>query len=184
VSDGDRLFVAIELTAAARAALASHLVPRSPFPGRPVPPDNWHLTLRFLGTTTTTQLDLVLGALDEGDLGPSFTMSLGALGAFPRGSRATVLWIGVDRGADRLTELAAVAESAAVRAGFAPEDRPFHPHVTLSRVRPHQDVRPLLDAVPPLAVLQRVDEVVVYRSDLGDGPARYEVIERVPVSSR
>ncbi len=63
-------------------------------------------------------------------------------------------------------------------ADIPPDDRRFAPHLTLSRLRPPQDVRPLLEGVPPLGVRQMVTRVVMYRSHLGGRrPARYEELE-------
>ena len=44
-------------------------------------------------------------------------------------------------------QLASVCEEAALAAGFAAEERPYHPHLTLSRIRPWQDVSDLVDRV-------------------------------------
>ncbi len=178
-----RLFVGVDLSDELRHRLAHHLAESlagKPLPGRPAPPDNWHITLRFLGSTTPAAFDVLIHRLAEGDLGGPFTMSLGGLGAFPRPARATVLWVAVEQGAEGLGRLAAAAEEAAIAAGFEAEERPFHPHLTISRIRPHQDVRPLVARVPDLGGRQSVDEVVVFRSHLGGGkPARYQVVERV-----
>ena len=49
-----RLFLAVPLTDEVRAALAVHIMHRTgdlPLPGKPVPPPNWHVTMRFLGPT-------------------------------------------------------------------------------------------------------------------------------------
>lgn len=178
-----RLFVAVALTDDVRHGLVAHLddaLGGKPAPGRLVRPENWHVTLRFLGKTMRHELEVLLHGLSSGLETPPFTLGFEGLGAFPRPARATVLWLGVDRGVDELAALAAVAEDASVDAGFMPEERPFHPHLTLSRIRPHQDVRPTLDLVPPFPLTQKVEEVVVFRSHLGGGkPARYEAVERV-----
>ena len=71
-------------------------------PGRPVDPDNWHITLRFLGRTEPVQRDLVLADIDEHVAQAPFTLGFGGLGAFPRPGRATVLWLGIEQGADEL----------------------------------------------------------------------------------
>ena len=92
-----------------------------------------------------------------------------------------MLWQAIDGGADRLGELALLSEEAAQQAGFAPEDRPFHAHLTISRIRPHQDVRPLIEAVAPFAGSLQVDRLVVYLSHLGPGGARYEELESFPL---
>ena len=181
-----RLFVAVPLTDETRAGLAAHLLEATgnrPLPGKPVPPPNWHITMRFLGPTDDVAFERLLAALGEADLGAPFSISFGGLGAFPRPARATVLWLAIERGADRLESLAERAEEAAQQAGFAPEDRPFHPHLTLSRIRPHQDVRPLLEDVDPFRRSLPVDRLVVYRSHLGRGGARYEELESIALVS-
>jgi 2'-5' RNA ligase len=83
----------------------------------------------------------------------------------------------VGRGAIELAVLNEIIEEAAQAAGLSPEDRPFHPHVTLSRIRPPVDVRGLLDE--DFALSWRCDRVVLYRSHLGRGPARYEALDSV-----
>ncbi len=178
-----RLFVAVPLTTEARHALSALIREAAPggLPGRPVPPGNWHLTLRFLGEVDAVGQDRMLAALDQGDLGAPFTVGWGALGAFPRPRRAAVLWVGADRGTDRLGDLAAAAEAAAVSAGLPEGDRPFRPHLTLSRIRPEEDVTRLLASMPPLGVPMPVARVVVYRSHLGRGGAAYQEIEEFPL---
>jgi 2'-5' RNA ligase len=180
------LFIAVPLTDDVRAGLVAHLTDSAgdrPLPGKPVRPDNWHMTLRFLGQTDQLSYEKVLAALTEFEPERPFTVRFGGLGAFPRPARATVLWMAITTGADRLVRLAAVAEEVARRAGFAPEDRPFHPHLTLSRIRPHQDVRPLVERVPAFPATLAVDRVVVYRSHLGRGGAKYEQLERIDLLS-
>ncbi|MEE8490887.1 MAG: 2'-5' RNA ligase family protein, partial [Acidimicrobiia bacterium] len=77
-----------------------------------------------------------------------------------------------------LSRLAAVVEEATVSAGFIPEERPIHPHLTLSRIRPPQDVRPLIDQVPVFPLIQSVTHVTVFESHLQRGPAVYAPLER------
>jgi 2'-5' RNA ligase len=180
---GVRLFVAAPLTDEARMRIAHALEEASPLPlpGRPVRPENWHITMRFLGEVGEVERDLVIGALDRADLGDAFRLRWSGLGAFPRPQRATVLWLGLDRGEGELADLAGRVEEALEGAGFAPEDRPFRSHLTLSRIRPHQDLTPLLEAFDPVCFEMGVDRVVLYRSHLGPGGARYEEVEVFPL---
>ncbi len=150
-------------------------------PGKTVPSENWHITLRFLGWTDNVSFDRIVAALDEADLGPPFDMALGELGAFPRPRNATVVWLAVSKGLTRLEQLAAEAEEAAQSAGFVPEDRPFQAHLTLSRVRPAEDVSDLIETFPDAGLGWRCESVVVYRSHLGRGGARYEPLETFPL---
>ncbi len=178
-----RLFVAAPLTEEVRYQMMHLLVDAIalPLPGRAVRPENWHLTLRFLGEVDEVARDRVTAALDEADLGPPFPVRWGGIGAFPRARRATVLWIGLERGAVESARLGEVVEEAVQAAGFPPEERPFRSHLTLSRIRPHQDVAVLLETVPPLGINMTVDRVVLYESHLGRGGARYEEIESFPL---
>lgn len=178
-----RLFLAIPLTDEARHAIAHHLKSHleHPVPGRPVRPELWHLTLRFLGEVDEVGCDRIVREVDSAERGPAFTLRWGGPGAFPRPQRATVLWLGAEEGEAEAGRLAAVVEEAVEAAGFPPEDRPFRCHLTLSRIRPDQDVTPVLDAVPPLGLVMPVDRVVLYRSHLGRGGPRYEEIETFPL---
>jgi RNA 2',3'-cyclic 3'-phosphodiesterase len=171
-----RIFVAVPLPDEVRMALAARLEPLD-MPGKVVAAENWHITLRFLGWTDDVAFDRMLAALDESDLGSSFNVMLGGMGAFPRPKSATVIWLAVSEGLTRLEELAAMAEEAAQRAGFGPEERPFRAHLTLSRVRPAEDASDLLDSFRGADLGWRCGSVVVYRSHLGRGGTRYEPLE-------
>ncbi len=177
-----RLFLAVPLTDDARHRIAHLLDERLPrgIPGRSVRPGNWHVTLRFFGDVDHLRHDRIAAALDQADLGSAFVVRWDRLGAFPRPQRATVLWLGVDRGDTELCVLAAAVEGALEAAGEPPEDRPFRAHLTLSRIRPFQDVRAVIEAAGAVAVAMPVGRVVLYRSHLGAGGARYEEIEEFP----
>jgi 2'-5' RNA ligase len=179
-----RLFLAVAIPDEVRHAVAAHLdfaLDGAALPGRPVPPQNWHITLRFLGYVYDDQRELLLAKVDQAELGEPFTVGFAGLGAFPRPKRATVLWLGIAQGAEALTQVAAVVEEAVVEAGWFQEERPFHPHLTLSRIRPQEDVTELVDSMPAFPLSINVDEVVLYRSHLGGGPARYQITERFPL---
>lgn len=180
VEDIGRLFVAVPISDEVRYGLDAHLretLDERPLPGKPVAPESWHLTLRFLGKTDQVTYERIQRELHEAALEAPFVAGFGSLGAFPRPARATVLWLEVTRGAAQLERLAATAEEAAQRTGFTPEERPFRAHLTLSRIRPHQDVRVLLERVPPFPLTMPVERVVICRSHLGRGGARYEEME-------
>jgi 2'-5' RNA ligase len=169
-----RLFIGIPIDPETTEALAAWVECRS-IPGRLLSPDAWHLTLRFIGDADEVQRDRLAAALGEAALGERFTVRFGSIGGFPKRSRATVAFVGVDGGAEHLEALAARVEDAVEEAGFEPEARPYHPHLTVSRVRPPADLRPAGDERAGLVMA--VEAVALYRSHLGAGPARYEVLE-------
>jgi RNA 2',3'-cyclic 3'-phosphodiesterase len=176
----NRLFLAVPLTEPARAAIRAALATALPAgaPGRAVRPESWHLTLRFLGDTAPDQASRLAEVLSAAALGPPFQLAFAWLGAFPRPDRAAVLWLGVATGAAELGALAAVVERSARDAGFPAERRPFSAHLTLSRIRPPADVAPLVARPTGPPISMPVTEVVLFRSHLGGGPARYEAAAR------
>jgi len=178
----ERLFLAVALTDDVRHGLAAFLADEAAvLPGRLTPPSNWHVTLRFLGSTEPQQRDRIVAFLADHRPVEPFTLGFAGLGAFPRASRASVLWLGVGPGAEQVASLAEVSESAAVAAGFDPEERPFHAHLTLSRIRPPVDVQRLVERVPRFPLGMEVAGVTLYRSVMGEGPVRYEVVDEVPL---
>ena len=172
----ERLFIGAPTTADARAAIA-RILPKN-LPGKLVAPDKWHFTLRFLGPTTREARDAIVARLSDAKLGSRFNVRFGELGAFPNARRARILWLGLARGGVRLSELAAVAEDAARSAGFAPEGRGFKPHLTLSRIDPPQAISALLAQKHRYDIEMAVTALILYRSQLGGGPARYEEVAR------
>ena len=171
-----RVFVAAPPPSEVRVALAER-VGQMRIPGKVAPVDNWHITLRFLDTIDLVTYERFLSVLEQVRTEFAFPVALGGFGAFPNPRKATVFCAGVGRGAEQWTLLAEVLEEAAQAAGLAPEERPFHPHLTLSRIRPPADVRALIDE--DLALSWRCDRVVVYRSHLGRGGARYEPLDSI-----
>ena len=173
-----RVFVAVPLDEETRHRLAHVVAERVPeIPGGAVDPQKWHLTLRFLGEVDEVGVDRIRHSLDTADLGGPFTMAWGGLGAFPRPTRASVLWVGVPRGADGLRSLWMATDMALEDAGFPPEDRPFRPHLTIARIRPPEDVSGVTAGEPLAAVSMQVDRITLFQSRLGRGGAAYSVVD-------
>lgn len=80
-------------------------------------------------------------------------------------------------------ELARRVAAAASAAGFAPEPRRFRAHITLGRLRRPPPPKTTLENAWPFADLV-VGDVVIYRSDLGPGGARYAELARHPLGGR
>lgn len=173
-----RIFVGVDLDDDTRYGLAAYLADWLPrLPGQVVPPDNWHLTLRFLGDLNEVLYDRLLHALEEEVRGPAFTLSFSGLGAFPNPSRASVVWLGVDQGEPEL-ELAAEQVSAACSAiGIPPEDRSFQAHLTLARIRQPADVWDVLEREPMPTLRMPVNGVTLFRTDFSHGKAAYERLD-------
>lgn len=120
-----------------------------------------HLTVQFLGPVGEPAR-LVESVSESVRRVPPFTLGLGGGGAFPNARRASVVWIGVREGSEAMRELAAAVASAPRE----PDDRPFHPHLTLARVNRARDLRVLVTALDALAPSPTwtVDDVVLFES--------------------
>ncbi len=126
-----RLFVALALPNPVRAELTALC---AGLPGaRWVPPENLHLTLRFIGELDRSDIAEIDDALSHIAAAP-LDVALGTLGFFGKGRAIRALWIKAVR-SSALVALQARVESRLVRAGCAPETRKFVPHITLARLK-------------------------------------------------
>lgn len=154
-----------------------------------VPPQNLHLTLKFLGDVSSNNLDFIRQMLrQEAENIPSFDMHLAGLGAFPNSKRPRVLFIGIQAPA-ALEALQRGIESASRRLGYEAEERPFSAHLTLGRVRQNispieqQQIRRALEGIQvDLLGTARVDSVHLYKSDLNPGGSVYTRLYSAPLN--
>lgn len=101
-----------------------------------VDPLGIHLTLKFLGNIAARRVTEIAEALGEAAQGMSpFHLEISGLGAFPSVTQPRVFWVGVNGQLDRLSGLQQSIDSALAGLGFAREERPFVPHLTLARIR-------------------------------------------------
>ena len=175
-----RAFVALPLPDAVRRAVAEtihRLTPSLP-DVRFVRDEGVHVTLRFLGWTraeTIAALEAPLRAAAAAC--PPLDMAVRGLGTFPERGSPRVLWLGLDV-PQAAAVLQAACESAAASAGFEPESRPFHPHLTLGRWRARAR-RPGLPDVDLGSA--HVGQLVLYRSDLRPSGSVYTPLVVFPL---
>ena len=176
-----RAFVALPLPDGVHREVAA-LIPRltPSLPGlRFVRDDSVHVTLRFLGWTrsdTLARLEAPLAAAAAAC--PPFEMAIRGLGMFPDRGGPRVLWLGLHLPSPALV-LQLACEDAAVAAGFEPEARAFHPHLTLGRWRD----RVRRPALPPVDLgSARVSELVLYRSDIRPAGSVYAPLAVFPLA--
>jgi 2'-5' RNA ligase len=99
-----------------------------------VAPENYHLTLKFLGPVRRDVVEALSASLRRAaaEMRP-FRLELARLGAFPTPARPQILWVGIDGGRELLEGLAKATEAASCAHGFPREERPYHGHLTLGR---------------------------------------------------
>ena len=102
---------------------------------KPVPTENVHITLKFLGDVNESivpQLECAIRTAAAGIM--PFPVRLSGVGAFPNANNPKVVWAGM-QGGEWLGTISASLEGECEQIGIAPENRPFSPHLTLARVR-------------------------------------------------
>ena len=161
-----RLFVALDLPAAARAAMP---VPAGPW--RAVAPESLHVTLAFLGSLEAPEP--VVAAMPA-VLPPAGELRVGrALVLPPRRPRVLAVELEDPTGSCAAVQ-AAVARALSAAGLYEPEHRRWLAHVTVGRARGPVDRSAPLPVPEPVAF--RPEAVTLYRSHLGGGPARYEAV--------
>jgi 2'-5' RNA ligase len=174
-----RLFVAADIPPEIRDTIATAAEPlKKELPrARWVPPENWHVTLKFLGRTWPRLLSWVsesIGTMAKKQR--PFASTLTGLGVFPSARRARVLWAGLDDGGRRFAGMASELDSA-LEQEFKPEKREFTPHLTIARFAPPvQMPEEMLETVFQEAEFL-VDRVVLYRSHLRRPAPVYEPLQ-------
>lgn len=182
-----RAFIAINLSEEIQQRLddvqKSYITQLSDTPIRWVSASNIHLTLKFLGDVSLSNLN-ILTDLIQAEIAShhQFDISVGGSGAFPNNRQPRVIWIGVEAP----PELAAIQngiETTTARLGYSREERAFSPHLTLGRVSRNatsHDVKKISKVLEATRVgflgVTCVDKVHLYRSDLRPTGAVYTQI--------
>jgi len=149
-------------------------------PVRWVPVKNIHITLKFLGDVSVSNLDVLKKIISgEAAAHEPFEISAGGLGAFPSIKRPRVIWVDVQAPAE-LTALQRAIDNETARLGYPKEDRPFSPHLTIGRVSRNtnaDELRRLSAALtntkPGFVESAKVEDVFLYRSNLQPSGAIY-----------
>ncbi len=131
-----RLFWAIELPQDLRKKLGKVREKIKFKSAKWVEQENIHLTLKFLGSTPEEKVEEIRSEVEKICRNHQpFQISLSTFGAFPSNKKARVLWFGVAQGADKAICLAKDIEKAMAKLGFEEERKPYHPHITLARLK-------------------------------------------------
>lgn len=159
----ERLFFALWPADSVRQSIADHLSFFS-IPGRATDPDNWHITLAFLGQVEMAQRRLYEHAANAIE-GSAFELKLDRMGYF---YRARTLWLGASVFPEPLRDLHRRLIDALNRACYQSDPRPWKAHVTLARKAPPPEALP-----QPEPVLWPVTSFCLMRSVTRAGGARY-----------
>lgn len=181
-----RSFVGLELNEEVRRNIIDLMTElrRTKAPVKWVEPENLHLTLKFLGDVPEDLLDAVKATLHSVAQGtPEFSFRVEGTGGFPNLRRPRVLWVGVVPETS-LMRLQESVETALKALGFPREDRPFHPHITLGRVKRPVTITELLRLLGEYRAtafgVVPATYLTLFRSDLSPQGPTYTPLGRFP----
>ncbi len=186
-----RSFIALDLPGAVRRqleALIRELAQSGAQVGW-VRPEGIHLTLKFLGNVDLELIERIKPVLAGiGERTETVHIEPAGCGAFPAVNQPRVVWVGLGGESGSLAVLQGEVEAAMAPFGFAPEDRPFRPHLTLGRVKGRKHIYALQQILLArqgfTAEPFDVAELVLYKSDLRPDGARYTPLFRAPFAGR
>jgi 2'-5' RNA ligase len=183
-----RTFIAVEMSPSV-IARAGDLIDKlrvAPAEITWVRPQQMHLTLKFLGDVPDTDTPDICRVVQKvaDDFEPFEIICRGA-GAFPNVRDPRTLWIGIEDGADELKRLQTLLDGALKsELGFAKDQRGFHPHLTIGRVKRelpggHGELTRLLEEHAHFdANLAIIDEVVTFASFLSRKGPTHDALGR------
>jgi RNA 2',3'-cyclic 3'-phosphodiesterase len=125
-----RLFIAIDLPERIKDDITAMYMA---LPGaRWAPEEQLHLTLRFIGEVPGDIAEKVTTAL-RSVATPPFSLTIKGIGFFPPRKQPNILWVGISEN-EELMRLQSRIERAITSIGIDPEERKFHPHITIARL--------------------------------------------------
>lgn len=147
---------------------------------------DYHITVKFLGSVPHGTASRIKPALEPSTaMQRAFTLGLGGVGCFGKPSSPRILWAKVTGELEPLADLQKNVELAMKGLGFAMENRPYRPHLTLAKT--YAGAAPLIvsdlehaaSQFPPLPLFE-VKELVLYQTHLGREPM-YEPVVTYPL---
>jgi RNA 2',3'-cyclic 3'-phosphodiesterase len=152
------------------------------------PTDKLHCTVKFLGDTKEDLVQNIVSSLTQiGSATPPFNIRYTGLGCFPNRRDPRIIWAGIADSSEQLKRLFGEIDDAMTRLGFEREQRAFHPHVTLGRVKGSRRISELLDTMetlnfdhPPVMI----KEIELVKSTLKPGGSEYSPVARVELAGR
>jgi 2'-5' RNA ligase len=184
-----RLFIAIDIDESIRNDLKNEVYKKEHLGHLSwVRPENYHLTLKFLGDVPTSDIDKIAGILEKSTRGRGdTTLTYTTLGVFPSPSRPRVIWVGFKESSDTLKRIAnEIDEGLFSELGMQKENRPFTPHLTIARVKKHINKHRLAEFLKKGVDFKKnsfdVKNIVLYESELKQSGAEYRRIKEAALT--
>jgi len=150
-----------------------------------VKPINLHLSLKFLGEISLSQLEEIRQIIAE-IIKPTagFEIKLETLGVFPNQRAARIIWIGTNQPPAQLIQFVEQLEKKLLASRIPKEQRAFQAHITLGRIKHplnHSDLEKTLnklqDEISDMNLELNVRGITLFQSVLGPGGPTYTILK-------
>ena len=142
-----------------------------------------HITLKFLGDVQKEKINDISQAVENAASGiKPFEISVDKTGVFPGKQRPRVLWVGVEKGSEKLAELAGRIDVNLQTLGFEKEQRRYSGHLTIGRVRSPHGIQHMIDKMMTSPINEEVipiKDIIVMKSDLQKTGAVYTPLHTI-----
>jgi 2'-5' RNA ligase len=150
------------------------------------PSEKFHATIKFLGDVEERNLPRIIAKIEQSVSNvSSFIVSYREIGTFPDKHHPRVIWIGCENLDGNLLKMKNELDAALHPLGFPIEERTFHPHITLGRVKSANRIKDLLSMLENLTFEPRstkVERIVVMKSMLKPQGSEYSLLTTIPLS--
>lgn len=140
--------------------------------------ENVHLTLKFLGDTEESKIEVISQKLSEiAKAHQEFIAEFRGFGFFPNAKNPRVLWLGINEPEQKIIKLQSDIERAMEQLGYAREKKPFEAHLTLARIKSSKNIIKLIEDITKLSGIifepVKVNHFILYESILKPTGAEY-----------
>ena len=149
-----------------------------------VPTENIHLTLSFLGNISNDDIPNLIQFIGKNIARNNFQLSIAGTGVFPSTKSPKVLWLGLDKGIDKLTLLQHQVAKSISEFKDNDQENTFIPHITIAKIKQMHgkiDVLPFLDTVYSPIELE-VNSIYMFESQLFPEGVKYTVLNKFPLN--
>ena len=185
-----RCFIAIEIPGLLKRSIGD-MIENLKKPGADVkwvPPQNIHITLKFLGSTDESLLETIKDSLSK-KLSPysPFYIKISGIGCFPDERRPRVVWVGT-HGSGVIGDVQRDIEAEMKKLGFSSEERKFSPHLTIGRVRSQKRIPEMMKRLDEYRSIgfgdMEVKGITLMKSELKPAGAEYHPLAEIPFGGR
>jgi len=184
-----RSFIAIKLPDDIRRSVAEMIAElrKSEADVKWVPAEKIHITLKFLGNTDDSLIPMIKKRISKKlSHFNVFYIKIVGVGCFPSERRPRVLWIGIEN-SEELKCIQKDIDTEVAGLGFALEERPFSPHLTIGRVRSQKGIAEMLGRFARFRSVDfgaiTVKSIHIMKSELKPAGAEYSSVAEIPLGT-